>query len=43
MAAFIDLRCPEKTHPATWDLTGLATDVLTQFGVRIDTAELHGK
>ena len=33
---FIDNRCPEDRLPADWDLTGLQTDVLTQFGVRID-------
>ena len=30
------MRCPEGTHPDTWDLDGLRTDVLTQFGVSID-------
>ncbi len=28
-------RCPEKTHPSQWDWTGLETDILTQFGVKI--------
>ena len=32
--AFIDMRCPERAHPTTYDWTGLQTDVLTQFGVR---------
>jgi preprotein translocase subunit SecA len=40
VATYIDMRCPEKAHPSAWDLTGLQSDVLTQFGVRIDTAEL---
>ncbi|MCW5965845.1 MAG: preprotein translocase subunit SecA [Bryobacterales bacterium] len=33
---FIDNRCPESNLPADWDLTGLQSDVLTQFGVRIE-------
>jgi len=36
---FLDVRCPENTHPDTWDLAGLKTDVLSQFGCRIETAE----
>jgi preprotein translocase subunit SecA len=35
-------RCPEKSHPTTWDLTGLQTDVLSQFGVKIHIQELRG-
>ncbi len=37
---YIDTRCPERTHPSEWDLTGLQTDVNSEFGVRIDPAEL---
>jgi len=37
---FIDSRMPEKSHPSTWDLAGLQTDVNSQFGVKINTAEL---
>ncbi|MGA2592438.1 MAG: preprotein translocase subunit SecA, partial [Bryobacteraceae bacterium] len=37
--AFLDMRCPEKTHPDTWDLATLKTDVLSQFGCRIETSE----
>ncbi len=33
---FIDNRCPEAKLPADWDLTGLQSDILTQFGVRIE-------
>jgi len=36
---FIDRRCPENTHPDTWDLANLKTDVLSQFGAKIETAE----
>ncbi len=40
VAAFIDTRCPEKEHPTSWDFTGLQSDVLTQFGVKINPTEL---
>ncbi|MDA1314786.1 MAG: preprotein translocase subunit SecA [Acidobacteria bacterium] len=32
----VDIRCPEKAHPDTWDLTGLRTDISNQFGIKID-------
>jgi len=40
VGASIDGRCPEKAHPDTYDYTGLRTDVLSQFGVRIDHLDL---
>jgi preprotein translocase subunit SecA len=40
LGAFIDRRVPEKSHSSQWDLIGLETDVLTQFGVKIRTEEL---
>ncbi|MGP0074297.1 MAG: preprotein translocase subunit SecA [Bryobacteraceae bacterium] len=42
VASFIDVRCPEKTHTTEFDLTGLQSDVLSQFGVKIDLEELPG-
>jgi preprotein translocase subunit SecA len=36
---FIDRRMPENSHPDTWDLANLKTDVLSQFGTRIETSE----
>ena len=42
VATFIDVRCPERTHPSTFDLTGLQSDVLSSFGLKIDTDELQG-
>ena len=36
VAAFIDSRCPEGAQPHAYDFDGLQTDVLTQFGVKID-------
>ncbi len=40
LGAFIDNRLPEGTAPHSWDWDGLQTDVLTQFGVKINTGEL---
>ncbi len=41
LGSFIDARCPERTHPSQWDWTGLETDILTQFGVKIRREELE--
>jgi preprotein translocase subunit SecA len=38
--SFIDLRCGEKIHPSEWDLSGLRTDILSQFGHKIDIQPL---
>ncbi len=38
--SFVDLRCGAKTHPSEWDLTGLRTDILSQFGHKIDLQPL---
>jgi preprotein translocase subunit SecA len=40
--SFIDMRCPEGSHPDTWDLPTLRNDVLSQFGYKIDIAEITG-
>ena len=40
LQTFLEMRCAGDSHPDTWDLTGLRTDVLSQFGLRIDTTEL---
>ncbi|HYI96569.1 MAG TPA: preprotein translocase subunit SecA [Bryobacteraceae bacterium] len=40
VGSFIDARLPEGSQPHTWDLDGLAADVLTQFGVTVDVASL---
>jgi preprotein translocase subunit SecA len=37
--SLIDTRCPSNTHPDTWDLATLKTDILSQFGVRIETTD----
>ncbi|MBK9168034.1 MAG: preprotein translocase subunit SecA [Bryobacterales bacterium] len=38
---YIDRRLPEKAHPDTWDLDGLQTDVLSQFGVTLNVEEMR--
>ena len=38
----IDRHCPESAHPDTWDLAAVRTDVLSQFGYRLDLADLGG-
>jgi preprotein translocase subunit SecA len=42
VATFVDARCPQKKHPTEYDLLGLQSDVLTQFGVKASIAELSG-
>jgi len=39
LQAFLNRRCPRNTHPGTWDLAKLKTDVLSRFGCEIETAE----
>ncbi len=41
--AAADLRCGEAIHPAEWDIPALRNDVLSQFGVKINTQELEDK
>jgi preprotein translocase subunit SecA len=40
LSDYIDARLPEGSRPDQWDLAGLQSDVLTQFGVKINIAEL---
>jgi preprotein translocase subunit SecA len=42
LAQFIDMRCPEGTHPSTYDFTGLKTDVMNQFGLRLEGTDFTG-
>ena len=39
----LEIRAPEGTHPNTWDLDGLKSDVLNSFGVTLETSELDDK
>jgi preprotein translocase subunit SecA len=41
VGSFVDLRCPENIHADEYDLDGFRTDVLSQFGVKLDLAELR--
>ncbi|MEQ1947899.1 MAG: preprotein translocase subunit SecA [Bryobacteraceae bacterium] len=41
LAGFMDMRCPEKTHPTEYDWVNLESDILTQFGVKIHTETLR--
>src|SRR5476649_2367241 len=36
----LERRCPDNKHPDTWELADLRNDVLSQFGARIDPAEV---
>jgi preprotein translocase subunit SecA len=42
IGSMVDQRCLDGTHPSTWDLNGIQTDMLTQFGTRINPADLGG-
>jgi len=42
VGSFIDVRCPEKEHITNFDLAGLQSDVLSQFGVKVDPSDLSG-
>ncbi|MBZ5728570.1 MAG: preprotein translocase subunit SecA [Acidobacteriia bacterium] len=37
---YVDMRCPDNKHPDTWDLATMRNDILSQFGSRIDLAEM---
>ncbi|MDX2268024.1 MAG: preprotein translocase subunit SecA [Bryobacter sp.] len=41
VGSFIDTRLPENARQDEWDFDGLETDILTQFGVKIDVDELE--
>ena len=42
LGAFRVARCPENAHPDTWNLEGLRTDVLSQFGHKFELSDLNG-
>jgi preprotein translocase subunit SecA len=42
VGALIDIRCPENTHPSTFDFAGLHTDIQSQFDYKIEVPELNG-
>ena len=42
LQTFIDAKMPPESRPDQWDLQGLQTDVLNQYGVRIHVDSLAG-
>jgi preprotein translocase subunit SecA len=42
LAQFIDIRCLEGAHNSTYDFTGLTTDVMNQFGLKLDGTDFPG-
>jgi preprotein translocase subunit SecA len=42
LAQMVDIRCPEGTHPSTFDFNGLRTDVMNQFGLKADGIDFTG-
>jgi preprotein translocase subunit SecA len=40
LVSYIEARIPNATHPENWDLTGLQSDILTQFGLKINIQEI---
>ena len=40
VGSFIDARLPEGVRSDQWDFTGFETDILTQFGYKLDAHEL---
>ena len=40
VGASMDRRCPERTHPSQFDLTGLQSDILSAFGVKVNPEDL---
>ena len=43
VGTYLDSRTAENTRPDQWDLSGLQSDVLTQFGVEIPVAQMQGR
>jgi preprotein translocase subunit SecA len=40
LATYVDLACPDGVHPSSWELDGLQSNLLTQFGVKIDPSQM---
>ena len=39
---FVEMRCPERAHPDTYDIAGLRNDVAGLFGMRCETVDTGG-
>ena len=42
IGAFVEDRCPERTHRDMYDLSGLHGDLLATFGMELDSVDLSG-
>jgi len=42
VGGIVDLRCPEKAHPDTYELPALCSDIEQQFGISIDHLQIEG-
>jgi len=42
VGSLVDMRCPEGERAENWDLVNLKTDVLSQFGVKVEPPDLAG-
>ena len=42
IAGIVDVHCPDDTHAATYDLTGIQNAALNQFGMRVNPGDLSG-
>ena len=42
IGGMVDQHCLDNSHPDNWDLTAIQTDMLTQFGARVNPADLAG-
>ncbi|HXJ44861.1 MAG TPA: SEC-C metal-binding domain-containing protein, partial [Bryobacteraceae bacterium] len=42
VGSMIDRLCPEGSRPDMWDLNGIQTEMLTQFGTRVNPADMAG-
>ena len=42
IGGMVDMRCPEGVRPTEWDLAGIQTDMLTQFGARVNPNDFGG-
>ena len=42
IGSMVDQHCIDPSHPNTWDLNGIQTEMLTQFGARVNPSDLGG-
>ncbi len=39
---YVEVRCPEKAHPDTYDIAGLRNDIAGHFGIRFEDVDTDG-